>query len=57
MRKGDIKQGRVLTRKVAENITFKQLVEEYLDRKNKIVFEHICKYLIGIIKEYLTLLC
>ncbi|MHB8065138.1 MAG: tyrosine-type recombinase/integrase, partial [Ruminiclostridium sp.] len=30
MRKGDIKQGRVLTKKVGESITFEQLVEEYV---------------------------
>ncbi len=30
MRKGDIKQGRVLTKKPSESITFEQLVEEFL---------------------------
>lgn len=30
MIKGDIKQGRVLTKKPIESITFEQLVEEFL---------------------------
>lgn len=30
MRKGDIKQGRVLTKKSSESITFEQLVEDFI---------------------------
>ncbi len=30
MRKGDIKQGRILTKKPSESIIFEQLVEEFI---------------------------